>query len=506
MADQLPNQVEIRRRAPVRTALALFLFLNFTFLLTSTGRVHTIDEISAVMQAESLALRGSTAIPQAVGSRVYYGKPDVHGEPHSPYPPGHPLLVAPWYLLGAKVIAPVAKVPRESLDLVLSMAATWSSATFAAAAVAFAFLLAFSMGAGMRGALLTAAAVAFASPLFVYSAWLFSEPLTAMLWMGAALALFGTDPDLPIPANRAAMAGLLLGYSLHVRPTNAIAAAIFLVGMLARGRQRNLRAVMITAVLVGMAGIIYLARNQSLYGNLSDFGYPSIAEGGRELNTFHTPLLVGLTGFLFSPGKSAFLFFPVLPLAIAAIGRLWHRDRGLAIVCAATPAVYLLFYSTYTQWEGIYSWGPRYLVPPLALLGVAIAVWFADPPEWFAKVFGILFFTGVLVQLIGLSTNILEDMVRNHYYYSNWQYRWSYSALAGQLSLIVKYLGGAPAPLGYGFDRWFLFLRKAGASTASVWLLALPMLLGFVLSGWVLLREWSKAPESGDSRATSNSV
>jgi hypothetical protein len=493
-------------RAPVRTAVLIFLFLNFTYLLTSTGRVHTIDEISAVMQAESITLRRSTAIPQAVGSGVYYGKLDVNGQPHSPYPPGHPLAVAPWYWVGGKTVAPVARVPRESLDLVLSMATTWSSATFAAAAVAFGFLLAFSMGAGPRGAMIVAAMLAFASPLFVYSAWLFSEPLTAALWMAAALALFGRSPEAPITATRAAVAGALLGFSLHVRPTNAIAATIFLIAMLVRGRKRDLRPVMITAVLVALAGIVYLARNASLYGNLADFGYPATAEGGRELNTFHTPLLVGLTGFLISPGKSVLLFFPVLPLAIAALGRLWQRDRGMAVVCGATPAVYIVFYSTYTQWEGIYCWGPRYIVPALVLLGVAVSEWLADPPPWFGRVFGILFVTSLLVQLIGLSTNVLEDMVRNHYYYSNWQYRWSYSALVGQLMLIGKYLGGAPAPLGYGFDRWFLFLRKAGASAGAVWALALPMLVGWATTAWMLAKEWKRAPEAAAIPEGRNSV
>jgi hypothetical protein len=482
-----------QRRSPIRAAVLIFFFLNFTYLLTSTGRVHTIDEISTVMQAESLALRGSTAIPQALGSGVYYGKLDAHGQPHSPYPPGHPLAIVPWYLLGGKMIAPLVHVPRENLDLVLSMAATWSSATFAALAVALGFLLAFSMGLREREAMVVAAALAFTSPLFVYSAWLFSEPLTTALWMGAALALFGTPVAAAVSWPRAMIAGVLLGASLYVRPTNAIAAAIFVVAVWLRKRDGNLRAALTLSAVIATFGVSYLARNTQMYGSFADFGYPSVAEGGRELNTFHTPLLVGLTGFLFSPGKSVFLFFPLLALAAFALPRLWRRDRGLAFVCGATPVAYLFFYARYTQWEGIYSWGPRYLVPPIVLLGVALSVWFAGWSKWFEKAFAALFALGVLIQLVGLSTNIVEDMVRNHYYYSNWQYRWSYSAVTGQLSLIGKYLGGAPAPLGYGFDRWFLFLSKSGASAAAVWVLVLVMAVGFVVSGWLFAKEWRAA-------------
>jgi hypothetical protein len=483
-------------KIPIRAAVLIFLFLNFTYLLTSTGRVHTIDEISTVMQAESLARRGSTAIPQAVGSGIYYGKADVHGQPHSPYPPGHPIAIVPWYLAGAKVIAPLLHVPRENLDLVLSMVATWSSATFAAVAVALAFLLVWSMRISEREAMIVAAALAFASPLFVYSGWLFSEPLTTSLWIGAALALFGAPVSVAISAKRAVVAGVLLGCSLYVRPTNAIAAGLFLVAFWLRSRTGAWRAISIVAAVVAAFGVSYLARNAQLYGSFADFGYPSVAEGGRELNTFHTPFLVGLTGFLFSPGKSMFLFFPPVILALGMLPRLWKRDRGLAFVCGATPATYILFYAQYSQWEGIYSWGPRYLVPPIVLLGVALSVGFSEGPKWFTKAFTALVAVGFVIQLIGLSTNIVEDMVRNHYYYGNWQYRWSYSAITGQMGLIAKYLGGAPAPLGYGFDRWFLFLRKSGASTAAVWGLALTMLAGIAASGWLLLREWRLAGRS----------
>src|SRR4051794_2031445 len=96
-----------------RSAVVLFLFLNFFYLLTSTGRVHTIDEISAVIQAESLTLHGTTAVPQAVNSRVYYGKLDRFGEARSPYPPGQPLAIIPWYALGYHVIAKLPGVAPE---------------------------------------------------------------------------------------------------------------------------------------------------------------------------------------------------------------------------------------------------------------------------------------------------------------------------------------------------------------------------------------------------------
>ena len=99
-----------------------------------------------------------------------------------------------------------------------------------------------------------------------------------------------------------------------------------------------------------------------------------------------------------------------------------------------------------------------------------------------------LFALGLAVQVIGLSTNVMEDMVANHYYDTRYFYQLGYSPIPGQLRLMAKYAGGAPAPLGMGFDRWFLFADKAGI---PVWLICLLMALmtaGLVLSGWRLVR------------------
>lgn len=482
-----------QRSVTLRISLALFFFLNFLYLLTSTGRVHTIDEISAVLECESLTLHGTTAVPQAVSSKVYFGRYASDGQPHSPYPPGQPLVAVPWYALGDFIIGRLPGVAAEIRDLVVSMACVWSSATFAALCGMFVFLIAHALGLSRRDSVVTALVVAFASPLFVYSAWFFSEPLTAACWLGAAYALFGTPSDEPVSVRRATIAGVLMGFSLHVRPTNVFAAWIFIAAIFVRDRRHAVKAAITMTLVVGLIGVIYLLRNLSLYGNLFDLGYPRYAENGRDVLSFNMPWHLGLFGFLFSPGKSIFLFCPPIVLAIPGLIRLWRRNRGLAFACGGTALVYLLFYAHYSSWEGAYSYGPRYLVPALLLLCVAIAAWFLDPPRWFRPVLRAVFGVGLVIQMIGLSTNIIEDMVANHYYNAGWYYRMSYSAITGQLRLIAKYIGGAPAPLGMGFDRWFLFATKAGVPAWIVAALFLLMTAGFLISQFRLLRLLQKS-------------
>src|SRR5215813_1002397 len=83
-----------------RIALLLFLTLHFLYLLTSSGRVHTMDEVTVDYEVESMATKGSTAIPKAAAEGYFYGKKNRFGNPQGAYGPGNAALVVPWYWLG----------------------------------------------------------------------------------------------------------------------------------------------------------------------------------------------------------------------------------------------------------------------------------------------------------------------------------------------------------------------------------------------------------------------
>src|SRR5208282_3242312 len=76
---------------------------------------------------------------------------------------------------------------------------------------------------------------------------------------------------------------------------------------------------------------------------------------------------------------------------------------------------------------------------------------------------------GFLVQIIGMSTSFLEDQANGAYYDEHWNYRMSYSPLISQSVRLLHYLSnGMPAPIGRGFDRWFVFLAKAGVARGTI--------------------------------------
>lgn len=466
----------------------MFATFQFFYLLTSTGRVRTADEYNTLYTTESLVLRGTTAVPQAVAMHNFYGRLDVHGLPRAAYPPGQALASAPWYALGQYVLARLPGVPAQDTDLVVAFASCLSSATFAALTVTFFFLLLESIGIPLPATLLATAMLGLATPIFAYSAWLFSEPLSAAMFTASAWLLFAR----PISRQQAVVAGLILGMSTLVRPTNVLAVGVFLVAILA-SHGKSVPGTAFAFCATSAIGVtILLVHNTILFGSPFAFGYPAAAEGAKQLNHFDTPLLTGLYGFLFSPGKSVFVFAPPVILALLGIAGLWRRNRGLATVATLLPLVDLLFFAKYSQWEGGYCVGPRYLVPALVFLCLGLGPALAEPvhaePRQESRprlkaIAGVLLVLGTAVQALSLATSFMEDQVpRGRYYGANWTYRLDYS-LSGPVHLFWKYLTSPqPARLGLGWDRWFVFLAKGGISRATLAFFGTAMIAGLSIS------------------------
>ena len=473
-------------KIPWRLVISFFLFLTFLFLITSTGRVHTIDEVSAAYQTESLARHGTTAVPQAIGANWFYGEMDRFGRPQTPYPPGQPAGSVPWYWFGQFAAQHLPGVPAVARDLISDFFLTGGSAVDSALAATLALLIFLRTKISVGKSVAAAGMLALASPLAAYSAWFFSEPLATALLVGAAGALFCGDADIPVPTKRAAIAGVLLGMAIWVRPTHVIAVAAFLIALYVRDRMRAIAPGIVLGAIVGFSGAAYLWRNNYLFGSFFNFGYPPVAEGGKALNSFNTPFFTGLFGYLFSPGKSIFIFAPVVLLAIFGWRRLWLKNRGLATLAWLTPVIYILFFATYTQWEGGYCYGPRYLLPALTLCGLALGTALEGAGRWMRVSAIALFVAGFLVQTIGVTTSFLEAAV-GKYYDATFNYNMAFTPVWRQVRL-ARYYANSPvaAPIGRGFDRWWLMLGKAGVSHGTLWSIGILEFICAAISGIVL--------------------
>ncbi len=136
-------------------------------------------------------------------------------------------------------------------------------------------------------------------------------------------------------------------------------------------RLRRLRRWLIAGV-IGMAPwIVFFGwYNAVRFGSPVETGYgPAHFRHAGGLLLFETPLVEGLTGMLFSPGKGVFVFNPLLLLVLFGLVGLWRMDRRLAVIVVAVFASSVLFHAKYTFWAGDFTWGPRYLA---SLMGITM--------------------------------------------------------------------------------------------------------------------------------------
>src|SRR5579864_7525085 len=382
-------------------------------------------------------------------------------------------------------------VASEVRDIFSDFFLTDESAFFSALAVALALLIFLRLRIAPKTSLMAAGILALATPIAAYSGWLFSEPLATALLLAAAAVLFARPQGTAVSVAQAFGAGALLGAAAWVRPTHIIAVPVFLAALFVREREKGWRAAAALAAAAGAGVTLLLWRNAYLHGSPFEFGYPIAAEGGKALNTFQTPLSTGLVGFLLSLGKSIFLYSPPILLALIGLPRLWRRDRGLAFVAGAAPIVYLFFFSTYTQWEGGYCYGPRYLVPALALLGLGVGPALEAASRNTRLLAIAVFVAGLFVQAIGSATSFLEADVAGGYYDAQYNYRMGFSPIAMHIHLLLHYATSGAAPLGRGFDKWWVFLSKEGISAGALWILAGVLFIATAASAWWLRREYS---------------
>ena len=69
------------------------------------------------------------------------------------------------------------------------------------------------------------------------------------------------------------------------------------------------------------------------------------------------------------------LFAPALVLAPFAFVALWRRARLTAALLLALFAVTFVLAATWHSWQGGWSWGPRLVIPGVALVLVALGPW-----------------------------------------------------------------------------------------------------------------------------------
>jgi hypothetical protein len=232
--------------------------------------------------------------------------------------------------------------------------------------------------AGNRQASLwMAVAWAFGTMAWAHSRTFFTEPLAGLLalvaldqilrWAGA-----GSGPS---AQRQRLLQSLIVGASLAAgnwtrmdSPALALGLGLSMAGI-AVWRVRQGHWTLVESIRdLTVAGILVIGSYLALMGyNAWRFaGAVSLVGGGYEGQTegvkFSTPLLVGLQGYLMSPGKSIFLFSPAILLGLWGWLVIPRDQRWIAAVVAVGYLPFALAMTTWQNWDGGWCWGPRHIV------------------------------------------------------------------------------------------------------------------------------------------------
>ena len=90
-------------------------------------------------------------------------------------------------------------------------------------------------------------------------------------------------------------------------------------------------------------------------------------------NALDGNLFVGITGLLFSPGKSIFVYAPLLIVSILLFKKFYREHQKEAIYMVALTVLWFLLHAKLRSWYGAAGWGPRHFITILPILFLPFA-------------------------------------------------------------------------------------------------------------------------------------
>jgi hypothetical protein len=524
-----------------KAGAGLIFFLLFTYLLVSEGRIISIDGLLMYKTARGLVDNRSFEISPSQ-ERPWFGvyfRKDSEGRraAYAKYGPGLSILAAPFYVAG-KFIRPLFSEGYSNLffsdyrEFIDSLQIDWQAGPSEQARVVLGafennpaknipllyyskaenipdfipmFMVSFTapviisvmmvviffilvrLGYSRGSSVVTALLIGILSPVFAYSKNFFSDPLAGLCLVG--FAWLSLRPGMIRPVF-AFLAGLFLGYSFLARPVMVLSIIPALIALFLKYQRKELdgRAFVfvVLGVLPGFVGM--LLHNHVVTGSFFQTGY------GEEAMEWTTPLLSGVSGLLFSPGKGLFWFCPLMWLSIFVFPGFWRRSKEVAIFSIFSFLLFLLVYSKWYMWEGGWCWGPRFLVAfiPLILLPVVEAI---ERFRFYSRRKKIL----VVIVLV------LSGLVSFNGILVNWASFYNYKVLVYQADISEYEAGGAEtfyevirwypsfSPLfkywSYPNKDYFIFLRVLRTPDVQAFkALGIAFAVGWLVSGLLLVR------------------
>jgi hypothetical protein len=307
------------------------------------------------------------------------------------------------------------------------------------------FLIAIIKGYSKGVALIVALLFGFCTIAFPYSRTFFRDPLAmfflATSWMFAAAILQQSNRVGNGKKRLLLWIGLFisLGAGVLTKNTILIAFPVIFLELLIGNLRGNLYSEIVKMIkrawklgliilgCLGLFGIIWFMVTPSI---------PSLARFtpsyyGYLLKFFFTTprphILEALTGPFISPGKSIFIFSPVLLLSIWSLVFRFRSSWSAWLYMILLIVFQGLFYDD--EWAGHINWGLRYILPAIPGIMVTIAPLIQRLVLSWKGLVGLILFAGIslFIQLLGVLTpisNYFQEMFTSNPPVSEFSTEW----------------------------------------------------------------------------------
>lgn len=410
--------------------LTVFFFFLSIYLLTGQGSIQSADGKIMYLLTQSLVENHSLSFTE----RVSQG--DSEGEKYSKYGFGMSVLAVPFYLTGKALSSVLPVAPSYATLFCVSM--------INALITALSCLLIYCFGCERFGfSHRTSALLAFGYGLstiaWFYSEDFMSEPATSLLMLTAVFLLTGRDATKN--TQTLLLAGVFLGLASTFRLATLVVVPGFLLYLIfAKEKSQSWnftdRVLDAAKFLVPIACFICLIflYNYVRFQNFFETGY----EKG-----FGSEGWTGLFGILFSPGKSIFLYNPLLLVGCLALPAFIKTRSKMSFLFGWIILAHLLLFSFWHSWYGGSGWGPRLMLVVLPYLILPVGFLLEGAKGKARAGIVAVMILGFLIQIPSVMVNI------SRYYYDLRQqyhekahdmllYSPAHSPLIGQVKQVAK--------------------------------------------------------------------
>jgi hypothetical protein len=349
------------------------------FCLTSAG-FDTSEGAYHYAIAHQVLAEGSLSFAQPLPGTYTIGP---NGRAYASHEFGNSLFLLP--VAGFNIVLEKALASRydeRRIGFVTGFAMSLMPVVYCALTVAlFYAMLRMIFSKSIAIALSCSMALAFCTFVWTYSRSLFDGVLCMCLLMGAMLSMMQFKRTMRTRYFLVAMA--LCGLGIITRLSMVLLLAVFgiyLTVVFWKDRSRLTR-----LVLIGGTELAPFAFWQTYYNHLRTGHWlisPVMSDRYAAVNGLTGNLAVGMSGLLFSPGKSIFVYVPLALLSVVCFRRFMADYRCEAIFAAVLSGLWVILHSRMAAiWNNDWGWGPRHFVtiaPVLVLPACACWEWIQE--------------------------------------------------------------------------------------------------------------------------------